>query len=102
MPRDTQCERNGGVDDGIDRVGNVGGENLGTAEFLVAPVSGEPYFAEGPLFGQDDLGVKHESVMVVGSSLLIQFNNLGECSRRLQCRRSNNVPSLYISLLGYT
>lgn len=59
MPRDTQCERDGGVDDGIDRVGYVRGENLGTAEFLVAPVSGEPYFAEGPLFGQDDLRVKH-------------------------------------------
>jgi len=62
MSRDTQCEGNGGVDDGIDRVGNVGGENLWTAEFLVAPVSGEPYFTEGTLFGQDDLGVKHALV----------------------------------------
>ena len=45
---------------GIDRSGNVRREDLRTTQFLVTPMSSKPYFAEGALFGENNLGIKHD------------------------------------------
>jgi hypothetical protein len=59
VTRNAQCQRDLGVDNGIDRCANVRGEDLGAGQFLVAPVSGEPNFAQRAFLGENDLGVKH-------------------------------------------
>ena len=60
---DSQGQRDGGVDDGVDRVGDVGGEDLGLGQLLVGEVGGEPVgwgeiwefgLAEGGSGGRDD------------------------------------------------
>ena len=56
---DSQGQRDGGVDDGVDRVGDVGGEDLRPPQLLVAPVRGQPHLAQRALLGQDDLRVEH-------------------------------------------
>ncbi len=59
-----QRERNGGVYDGVDGLGYVSGEYLGSAYFFVAPVSGEPDLPEGALLGEDYLRVEHGRILV--------------------------------------
>lgn len=59
MSRDTESERDGGIDDCVDGRGDVGGEDLFPSELFVSPVSGEPDFSQRAFFGQNDLGVKH-------------------------------------------
>lgn len=50
-------------------IGNVGAKNGRTIEFLVSPVGGLPNLAEGALFGENDLGIKH--VVVVACLVLL-------------------------------
>lgn len=56
------AERQGhsGIDNRVDALRNIRGEDLGTSELLVAPVGRQPYFGEGALFGKDHLRVKHD------------------------------------------
>lgn len=55
MTRDTERERDCWIGDGVNGRGDIGGEDLCAAEFFVAPVGGEPYFAKGAIFREDDL-----------------------------------------------
>jgi hypothetical protein len=59
MTRNTQSERNGRIDNVVDSCFNVGRKDGRSAKFLVPPMRGLPDFAKRPLFGQDNLGVKH-------------------------------------------
>lgn len=69
MTRHAKSQRDGGIDNGVNRGRNVGGKDLFPAEFLVSPMSGEPYFAQRPFFRKDDLRVKHGSAVGGGEKV---------------------------------
>jgi hypothetical protein len=64
VSRDAKSQWNGRMFNGIDRSGNVRGKDLRATEFLVTPMSSKPYFAEGTLFGENNLGIKHNEESV--------------------------------------
>lgn len=59
MAADSECERNGGVDNRVDRRRNVGRKDLRAAQFLVAPMGGQPDLSQRAFLGQDNLRVEH-------------------------------------------
>mmetsp|Transcript_45726 Transcript_45726/g.97216 ORF Transcript_45726/g.97216 Transcript_45726/m.97216 type:complete len:293 (-) Transcript_45726:210-1088(-) len=77
---DTEGEGHRRVDDGVDRLGDVRGEDLGAAELLVSPVSGEPNLAEGTLLREDDLRVKHGICIlgILGGVVLVLLLNVDQ------------------------
>mmetsp|Transcript_26536 Transcript_26536/g.48139 ORF Transcript_26536/g.48139 Transcript_26536/m.48139 type:complete len:84 (-) Transcript_26536:222-473(-) len=54
-----QRQRHRRVHDTLHGASNVGGEDLRSAQLLVAPVRRQPYFAQRALLGQNNLRVKH-------------------------------------------
>mmetsp|Transcript_10270 Transcript_10270/g.25795 ORF Transcript_10270/g.25795 Transcript_10270/m.25795 type:complete len:227 (+) Transcript_10270:1674-2354(+) len=56
----SQSQRNGRIHNVGTRLADIGGKNLGTCQFLVAPVGGKPHLGEGALFGKNHLRVKHD------------------------------------------
>jgi hypothetical protein len=63
VSRDAKSQWNGRMFNGIDRSGNIRGKDLRATEFLVTPMSSKPYFAEGTLFGENNLGIKHNRIL---------------------------------------
>lgn len=59
MTRDAQCQWHSGVDYGIDRLGDIGGEDLWSGNFLITPMCSKPYFPEWTFLREDNLGVEH-------------------------------------------
>ncbi len=59
MTRDAQCQWHSGIDNGIDRLGDIGREDLRSGNFLISPMCSKPYFTKWTFLREDDLGVEH-------------------------------------------
>ena len=97
-----QGHGHGRTHNGIDRFGNVGTKNGRPIEFLVAPVGGLPHLAEGALFGEDNLGIKHgvEVVVVVavGSVVVVVAGRHGVNGKMVDWKMGNAVRTIIRSM----